>query len=352
MDGVSLTVQPGEFVCLIGPSGCGKTTTLKLINRLLEPDQGTVYIDGKDVRQMDPVSLRRQIGYVIQQIGLLPHLTVEENIALVPKLLGWDKDRRKQRVWELLQMVGMDPGTFAHRYPKELSGGQQQRVGVLRALAAEPPLVLMDEPFGALDPITRQTLQQELRRIHAQLHKTILFVTHDIAEALLLADRIVVMKDGKIRQLATPQELIANPADEFVAEFVGHHRLNGGPGSRPYKAQDALAPLPVAAADTPVQELRALLLHAPSVLITDAEGKLLGMVNKESLNAPEAKAADVAQPAPMVVNAATPLADILDKLVNPAALPVPVVGQDGRLVGAITRETLLRTLFGAGSDQT
>jgi len=222
-----LNIERGQFAVLIGPSGCGKTTTLKMINRLIEPSGGSIHVDGKDVSKTNPVDLRRQIGYVIQQIGLFPNMTIKQNIEIVPKLLKWPKEKRHNRVVELLDMVGMDPKQYCGRYPSELSGGQQQRVGVLRALAVAPPLLLMDEPFGALDPIIRESLQDELKKLQSKLGITIVFVTHDIDEAIKLADVIVLMKDGKVVQTAPPKELLANPSDEFVREFIGKKRLSG-----------------------------------------------------------------------------------------------------------------------------
>ncbi len=230
MDGLNLDIRQGEFVVLIGPSGCGKTTTLKTINRLIEPDEGKVYIDGKDIMEMNPVDLRRGIGYVIQQIGLFPNMTVEQNIAVVPKLLKYPKEKYQSIVREMLEMVNMPYEENAHKYPSELSGGQQQRIGVLRALAASPPIVLMDEPFGALDPITRDTLQDEVKRIQKKLKKTIVFVTHDMDEALKMADTIVFMNEGKILQMASPEEMLHNPADPIISGFMGKHIDNRGNG--------------------------------------------------------------------------------------------------------------------------
>ncbi|SDO33279.1 osmoprotectant transport system ATP-binding protein [Paenibacillus sp. yr247] len=217
---INLHIKQGEFICLIGPSGCGKTSTLKMINRLQDPTSGQIFINNKNIMEQDPVMLRRGIGYVVQQIGLFPHMTIAENIGVVPKLLGWPPERWKERAEELLTLVGLDPKNFSKRYPMELSGGQQQRVGVLRALAAQQELVLMDEPFGALDPITRESLQDELKRLQKQLNKTIVFVTHDMDEAVKLADRIVLMKEGRILQLGTPYEFVHHPANEFVKEFM------------------------------------------------------------------------------------------------------------------------------------
>lgn len=222
VDGLSLTVPAGEIVMFIGPSGCGKTTTLKMINRLHEPTSGTITIGGEDIRSKNATELRRTIGYVIQGGSLFPHMTVADNIALVPGLLKWDKRRITERVDDLLELVGLDPKRYRDRYPKELSGGQQQRVGVARGLAADPPVLLMDEPFGAVDPITRQRLQDELMSIQEELQKTIVCVTHDIDEAVKLGDRILLLREGaQVAQYDTPTTLLANPADEFVEDFIG-----------------------------------------------------------------------------------------------------------------------------------
>lgn len=221
---INLDIAKGEFIVFIGPSGCGKTTTMKMINRLIEPTSGSIYIDGENIMDQDPVELRRKIGYVIQQIGLFPHMTIQQNITLVPRLLKWPEEKRKKRAEELLQLVDMGP-EYLNRYPHELSGGQQQRIGVLRALAAEPPLILMDEPFGALDPITRDSLQEEFKKLQKSLDKTIVFVTHDMDEAIKLADRIVILRAGEIVQVGSPDDILRKPADEFVEEFIGKERL-------------------------------------------------------------------------------------------------------------------------------
>ncbi|MEP6767726.1 MAG: ATP-binding cassette domain-containing protein [Acidobacteriota bacterium] len=220
LDGFSLTVADGETVALLGPSGCGKTTALKLVNRLLSADAGQILVFGRDVAGEDPVLLRRRIGYVIQEGGLLPHWTVEENVATVPRLLGWSVERRRERAREVLSMVNLSSEEFASRRPRELSGGQRQRVGVARALAADPGLVLMDEPFGALDPIARRALQKEFLAWKRQLGKAVLLVTHDISEAFRLADRVAVLRDGRVLQVGTPREIAENPADDFVREFA------------------------------------------------------------------------------------------------------------------------------------
>jgi osmoprotectant transport system ATP-binding protein len=216
---LSFQVDEGETLVLLGSSGCGKTTTLKMINRLVEPTEGVIEVDGKDVMDQEPVDLRRRIGYVFQGIGLFPHMTIEQNVGLVPSLLGWAAKRRWERVQELLDLVGLLPEDYGERFPDELSGGQQQRVGVARALAADPDHLLMDEPFGALDALTRETLQQELLTLKKQLKKTIIFVTHDIFEALLIADRIAVLHEGNLEQIGTKKEILAVPATEFVRDL-------------------------------------------------------------------------------------------------------------------------------------
>lgn len=223
---VNLHIREGELVTLIGPSGSGKTTTMKMINRLIEPSGGTILINGKPVSEHNVVELRRNIGYVIQNIGLLPHMTLAENIAIVPKMQKWDKSRYEARVDELLTLVGLNPAQYRNRYPAELSGGQQQRIGVIRALAADPAIVLMDEPFSALDPISREQLQDEVLRLQQTLHKTIVFVTHDIDEAIKMGDRICIMNQGQIVQMDTPENILRHPADEFVSAFIGSKRMS------------------------------------------------------------------------------------------------------------------------------
>jgi len=224
VDRVSLEVPAGEICVLLGPSGCGKTTTMKMVNRLISLSSGKIYIDDQDTDAYDPVELRRNIGYAIQQIGLFPNMTVEENIILVPDLLGWDKDKCRERARELLDMVAMDPDQFRHRYPNELSGGQQQRIGVIRALAADAPVLLMDEPFGAIDPINREVIQDEFLKMQEHLRKTIMFVSHDIDEAVKMGDRIAIFREGRLEQYSAPDDLLAYPKNEFIADFVGGDR--------------------------------------------------------------------------------------------------------------------------------
>ena len=221
----TLSVAKGELLAIIGPSGCGKTTVLKMLNRLVEPTSGRILLHGEDIRTLDPTALRRSMGYVIQQVGLFPHMTILENITVVPDILGWPAEKQRARAYELLDLIDMNPSEFARRFPYQLSGGQQQRIGVLRALAADPAVILMDEPFGAVDPLTRTKLQQELKTLHTRLKKTILLVTHDIDEAFRLADRVLLMQSGRIVQVGTPTELLDRPATSFVDEYIGGHRM-------------------------------------------------------------------------------------------------------------------------------
>lgn len=224
VDQVSITIEEGEFVTILGSSGCGKTTLLKMINRLYEPSDGKIMLFGEDIRAMDVVKLRRSIGYVIQQVGLFPHMTIAENVATVPKLLKWSKEKIDDRVEELLSLVGLDPNEFKKRYPSQLSGGQQQRIGLARALAIDPKIMLLDEPFGAIDAINRMNLQDELLRIHGGLKKTFIFVTHDINEAFKMGTRVIIMNRGRICQFDTPRNIVQNPADDFVASLITSSR--------------------------------------------------------------------------------------------------------------------------------
>ncbi|AXI00805.1 ABC transporter ATP-binding protein [Sporosarcina sp. PTS2304] len=238
VESVDLEIKRGEFLVLVGPSGCGKTTTLKMINRLIPLTKGTIWLDGKRISDYPIDKLRWQIGYVLQQIALFPHMTIEENIAVVPELVGWKKKRIRERVTELLELVGLDPAVYRHRKPHELSGGQQQRVGVVRALAADPEILLMDEPFSALDPISRVKLQDDLLELQRRIQKTIVFVTHDLQEAFKLGDRVCIMNEGKIEQVATPQEILTRPASEFVQEFTASAL------ARTFSIEDHLEPVP------------------------------------------------------------------------------------------------------------
>ncbi len=286
VDDLTLHVPAGEVCVLIGPSGCGKTTALRMINRLIEPTAGRITIDGHPVGDMSPADLRRRIGYVIQQVGLLPHLTVAANVATVPKLLGWDRRRTRDRVAEMLELIGLPISTYGGRYPAELSGGQQQRVGLARALAADPPLMLMDEPFSAVDPITRERLQQDFLDLHRQVAKTVVFVTHDIDEAVRMAHHIAIMREGRLVQMARPADLLAAPADGFVRDFVGADRALKRlsllrVGDLPLDTAAAGDDLPVVTVETSVRDALSLLLQtgAGRVAVNDAAGTTVGTVD-------------------------------------------------------------------------
>jgi osmoprotectant transport system ATP-binding protein len=286
VDALSLEVPAGEICVLIGPSGCGKTTTMRMVNRMIEPDAGTIEVAGRDVTHVDPIELRRSIGYVIQQIGLFPHMTIADNIATVPRLLGWDAAKIAARIDELLDLVGLEASAYRNRFPRELSGGQRQRVGVARALAADPPVMLMDEPFGAIDPITRAKLQDEFLRIQQRLKKTIVFVTHDIDEAIRMGDRIAILRAGRLVQYGTPEAILAHPADAFVEEFVGSDRvlkrlslLACGAYAEPIATGVEGMPR-IGARATLRDALTVLLVNgAESAAVVDSEGGIVGVLS-------------------------------------------------------------------------
>ena len=290
VDDLSFTVAPGEICVLIGPSGCGKTTALKMVNRLISISGGDITIDGTSVKDLELTQLRRGIGYVFQQIGLFPHLTIERNIGSVPRLLGWSKERIHNRAGELLELVGLDPAGDLKRYPGEFSGGQQQRIGVARAMAADPPIMLMDEPFGAIDPIARERLQNDFLRLHAQVKKTIIFVTHDIDEAIKMGDRIAIMRDGHLVQISSADELLANPTNDFVASFVGADRGIKRLRVRTLRDIELEPPRPDLRApsvdrDTSLHlALSRMLSDSVNQLhVTDGDGKQVGSVSIESI---------------------------------------------------------------------
>ncbi|MEV0262952.1 betaine/proline/choline family ABC transporter ATP-binding protein [Streptomyces sp. NPDC050617] len=286
VDDLSFEVAEGELVTLVGPSGCGKTTTMKMVNRLIEPTSGHIYLDGSDISTVDPVELRRRIGYVIQQVGLFPHKTVLDNTATVPHLLGWQRKKARARAAELLDLVGLDPSVFGDRYPDQLSGGQRQRVGVARALAADPPVLLMDEPFGAVDPVVREHLQNEFLRLQSQVHKTVLFVTHDIEEAVRLGDRIAVYGEGRIEQFDPPTTVLGAPATPYVADFVGADRGLKRLSVTPIEPGDLVQP-PVVHLNDPLPDAAARLTAADpearwAVVLDDAD-HLHGWVSADAL---------------------------------------------------------------------
>ena len=291
---LSFEVPPGEICVLIGPSGCGKTTALKMVNRLIPLSDGDIAIDGESINSLEVTQLRRRIGYVFQQIGLFPHMTIEDNIGSVPRLLGWKKERIRERACELLALVGLDPDADLRRYPGEFSGGQQQRIGVARAMAVDPPIMLMDEPFGAIDPITRERLQDDFLRLHREVRKTIIFVTHDIDEAIKMGDRIAIMRDGNLVQYATADEILSSPADEFVASFVGADR--GLKRLRVWQLSDlALEPMPATVdgtessigAETTLRDALSFMLTegVTQLVVLDTQGEGIGTVTLEAIAA-------------------------------------------------------------------
>ena len=344
VDALDLEVFEGEICMLVGPSGCGKTTTLKMVNRLIEPTSGRIFLGGDDVTAADPVELRRRIGYVIQHVGLFPHLTVAGNVATVPRLLKWDKDRIRRRVDELLELVGLDPALYARRYPHQLSGGQRQRVGVARALGGDPPVLLMDEPFGAIDPITRDRLQVEFLRLQSEVGKTVVFVTHDIDEAVRLGDRIAVLREGGVlEQYAPPAEVLGRPASPFVADFVGADRGLKRLGVITVASVRLEQPVTVAP-DVPVARATVALGAAPDawVAVVDGEGRLVGELRGPDLvrGGGDGAVGDQCRPvtAPTVGPGAT-LKDVSSALLLSDVGLVAVV--DGaRLLGVLTPASL------------
>lgn len=344
---LNLHIQKGQLVVLIGPSGCGKTTSLQLMNRLLKPSSGKIYVDGKDISSLDAVQLRRQIGYVIQEIGLFPHMTIKQNIEIVPKLLGWSNEQRSARAAELLKLVGMDE-SYLSRYPANLSGGQQQRIGLLRALAAEPPIILMDEPFGALDPITRESLQDEIIALQKKLHKTIVFVTHDMDEALKIADVVVLMKDGVVHQAASPKELLSAPADEFVEQFIGKHRLYSGKvdSVRDVMNETVVCVEPGMSLVESVALMRRK--RVPSLFVTDDNHRLIGQISIEDIR-------DIYRDSELTVGDAChcevksaapddPANGVFDLMMRDHLDVLPVVDEHGVIIGVVTHTSMVRSL--------
>lgn len=346
VDDLSFTVPPGEVCVLVGPSGCGKTTSLKLVNRLVEPTAGQVLVGGRDVATVDRVELRRGIGYVIQQVGLFPHLTIGENVAIVPSLLGWHAQRQRDRSDELLRLVGLDPARYGSRYPHELSGGERQRVGVARALAADPPLLLMDEPFGAVDPIVRERLQNEFLRLQAELRKTVLFVTHDIDEAIKLGDRVAIIElGGRLAQYAPPEELLARPASGFVARFVGADR--GLKRLSLLRVRDLpLGHPPTARPGEPAAEARrrALADPFPYLLLLDGAGRPIGWIGEEEVPGRGVLSEEMAVPMSPFLDPETTLKDALSMLLASQVQAGLCVDRDERLVGMITVDQITSTL--------
>jgi osmoprotectant transport system ATP-binding protein len=340
IDNLSLDVTPGEICVLVGPSGSGKTTALRMVNRTVEITEGDILIGGTSVRERDPTELRREMGYVIQQIGLFPHLTVGENIATVPKLLGWNRARIRDRVEQLFGVIGLDP-VLGDRYPAQLSGGQQQRIGVARALAADPPVMLMDEPFGAIDPISRERLQNEFLRLQANIRKTVLFVTHDIDEAIKMGDQIAIIKEGgHLAQYATPAELLMAPADDFVEDFVGADRALKRLALM--RVRDInLWKAPLAFVGQATAEIRAKLEGAevPHPLVVDSERRPIGWMSESDLAQDTVPAKPDSGPEP-ILELDDVMRDALADLLQTETQYAPVVDAEGRIAGVLSIEII------------
>lgn len=366
VEDVTLTFNEGEFIVFIGTSGSGKTTCMRMINRMTEPTSGTILLNGRDIATMDAVRLRRRIGYVIQQIGLMPHMTIYENVTLVPSLLKWDEERRRAAAKRLMKRVGLDE-SFLERYPAELSGGQQQRVGVIRALAADPEIILMDEPFGALDPITRDSLQQLIKRLQKELGKTVVFVTHDMDEALALADRIVIMDKGRVVQFDAPENILQNPANAFVESLLGEDRLNEARlALRTVDEVMVRDPALVTSEQSIRDALRLMRRHrAETLFVTDPDGVIQGVVDIFDIEKVSVKQArqsgrtgregertdlmqdrieTIMKPASFIAQD-TLIRDALHWIVHLNYRYLPVVDGENRLVGVVTRASLVEDIY-------
>jgi len=352
IENLNLTIQSGELIVLVGESGCGKSTTMQMVNRLIEPTQGSIFIDGKDIKNINKNELRRNIGYVIQDVGLFPHRTIEENIATVPLLCKQEKSKVHKKVRSLMDVVGLPHDKYAKRYPNELSGGQQQRVGVARALANDPDIILMDEPFSALDPITREQLQNELLRLHDELGKTIIFVTHDIDEAIKLGDKIAVMQKGKIVQIDTPEELLKNPANEFIEQFVGKNRLWKTPEM--VKAEDIMNRdiVEVNQNRSVAQAMAIMKKHNTTVLVVinkedGMRNKLMGIVGANRFHGVTdntIKMKDIMKKDVIKIPKDMSLTEVMSIREEKNIMYSPVVDENDNLIGIITNTSILGVL--------
>ncbi len=348
VDGVTMEVPSGAVCVLLGPSGCGKTTTMKMINRLITPSSGKIFIDGRDTSALDAVTLRRSIGYVIQQIGLFPNKTIEENICVVPDLLGWDRKKTRKKAAELLELVNLDPATFLRRYPKELSGGQQQRVGVVRALAADPPVLLMDEPFGAIDPINREVIQDEFMKLQAELKKTVVFVSHDIDEAVKMASHIAIFRDGKLIQFDHPDAILANPVDNFVADFVGSDRTLKR--LRLVKVADAMqkAPASVVAEDTVESAIAKMEANDhTSIVMVGTGGRARGFLQLSEVRGKNGAVGDHVEALPGLINVNDDLRNAVSAMFSHGVTWLACVDGEGQYKGYVTQRGISQ-LLGAG----
>ncbi|KYG91148.1 glycine/betaine ABC transporter ATP-binding protein [[Bacillus] sp. KCTC 13219] len=348
VDNLTIDIEKGEFIAFIGTSGSGKTTALRMINRMVEPTSGKILLDGTDLSKINPVQLRRQIGYVIQQIGLMPHMTIRDNITLVPRLLKWDKEKKDNVAERLIELVNL-PTSYLDMYPAQLSGGQQQRIGVVRALAANQDIILMDEPFGALDPITRDTLQDLMKDLQIRLGKTVIFVTHDMDEAIKLADRICIMHDGKVVQFDTPDNILANPANDFVRDFIGSHRLIQSKPSVKTVDEVMINPISITIEKSLDEALRLMVSkRVDTLFVTDANKHLIGYLNVESFTSPQRNRQsidEVMQREVAYVKTGTKLQDSVRRILKRNLQNIPVVDEDKRLIGLITRANIVDTIY-------
>lgn len=345
---ISMEIPTGELTVLIGPSGCGKTTTLKMINRLLSPSSGEIWIDGKNIETLDKVQLRRRIGYVIQQGGLFPHMTIRENIEIIARLAKGDPQAISRKTNQLMEMVDLDPAEYLDRYPTELSGGQQQRIGVIRALANDPEVVLFDEPFSALDPVTRSSLQDELVSMHEKMGKTMVFVTHDMDEAIKIADRICIMRNGHILQFDTPEQILKHPADDFIASFVGTERIWDSPEF--IRVSDFMIKETITCHGDLNRNLcikRMRDHHIDSLLVVDEQHHLWGVVTRRALfraESPLARAEEIMEPVRYTARDDDNIVNILRMVQEAEVNAVPVLDASEKLVGLLTNSSLVATL--------
>lgn len=348
VDNLTLDIKKGEFIAFIGTSGSGKTTALRMLNRMVEPTSGTISINGKEITKMNPVTLRRSIGYVIQQIGLMPHMTIRENITLVPRLLQWSKEKRDETAKYLISLVNL-PETYLDYYPTQLSGGQQQRIGVIRALAAEQDIILMDEPFGALDPITRDTLQDLIKELQKTLDKTIIFVTHDMDEAIKLADRIAIMHEGKLVQFDTPDNILANPANDFVKEFIGSHRLIQQKPNVKTVNEVMIKPVSITVERSLDEAIRLMVKsRVDTLFVTDGQNRLLGFLTVESLTGSsrtKKSVSEVYNRDVIFMKTGSKLQDTVRRILNLNLNNIPVVDDQQHLIGLITRANIVDIVY-------
>jgi osmoprotectant transport system ATP-binding protein len=345
----NLDIEEGQLVVFIGPSGCGKTTLLKMINRLLEPTSGKIYVNEKDISKQDPIELRRNIGYVIQSTGLFPHMTIKENLELIPKLKGEDSDSIKRKTNDLLELVGLAPDEYLYRYPSELSGGQKQRIGVARAFSTDSDIILMDEPFSALDPVTRNSLQDELFSMQKELNKTIVFVTHDMDEAIKIADKICLLNDGHIIQYDTPDQILKNPASEYVEEFIGKRRVWNNP--EVLQAKDIMIsdPVKVSPRRNVFQAIEIMKENkVDSLLVTDKQQSLIGLVTLKSiqLQSRSTTVGEIMEKNILSVTEDENLITVLQIMNENKIGYLPVVNEKNKLTGLITRSSILSVLSG------